>query len=355
MNVSAKIIQSLRILGLSPGATAAEIRSAFRRLARTCHPDVAGRQGARKFEQVAGAYTFLKGLSQEELYQSVATPPPSAGKKKGSRIWRNPLAWSRKKKESSEAENAAQQHSERVEAERLEEAEARRHKARVAAVELVLSRGERTVDAFIARMEEEMRSCDTQDLVLRLTSELPEVRHLALSRLGRLANERRILDTLATLLRRWEIDEKTARLVALLPLDPESRSRLIRDLLGKVRLPDPLLSFLLQLHAEPLDRELLERYLLSVESGGATPSGISLVLRHWPPKAPIPAPVLRVLLAQDDEAVLVPVLGMMKQRAIPCPTGSAERLKALFEHPNVAVRVWSKAIAGVAASAGPRP
>ncbi|MDR2136832.1 MAG: J domain-containing protein, partial [Synergistaceae bacterium] len=67
MSVSMKITHNLRILGLPPNATASEVRSAFRRLARTCHPDIVGKQGARKFEQITGAYTFLKGLTQDEL------------------------------------------------------------------------------------------------------------------------------------------------------------------------------------------------------------------------------------------------------------------------------------------------
>ena len=76
MNLSSEVAYSLRVLGLAPGATAADVRSAFRRLARTCHPDVAGRQGAFRFQQITGAYTFLKGLTPEERRREPAGSGP---------------------------------------------------------------------------------------------------------------------------------------------------------------------------------------------------------------------------------------------------------------------------------------
>jgi len=67
MGVSVEIVQSLRVLGLPSDATADDVRSAFRRLAKTYHPDVAGRQYSRKFEQITKAYIILKELPQEEI------------------------------------------------------------------------------------------------------------------------------------------------------------------------------------------------------------------------------------------------------------------------------------------------
>jgi hypothetical protein len=67
-------------------------------------------------------------------------------------------------------------------------------------------------------------------------------------------------------------------------------------------------------------------------------------LRHWPQGPFFSAPTLRHLLSQEDERVLVPLLRMMKQRSVPCPSWGLERLTAQLSHPNMAVRVWAKAL-----------
>ena len=69
MNLFGEVKASLRALGLEPGATEADVRSAFRRLALTCHPDVVGQGGALRFQQITGAYSLLKGLAPDELRQ----------------------------------------------------------------------------------------------------------------------------------------------------------------------------------------------------------------------------------------------------------------------------------------------
>ena len=51
---------NFKILGLSADASWDEIKSAFRHLARTYHPDIAGTDGARKFSEITEAYMTLK-------------------------------------------------------------------------------------------------------------------------------------------------------------------------------------------------------------------------------------------------------------------------------------------------------
>jgi hypothetical protein len=341
MGVSVKVAHNLRILGLPPGATSSEIRAAFRRLARTCHPDVAGKQGARKFEQITGAYTFLKNLTQDELREGergvpeASSPPaPAAPTPSKAPGWKWRGSWRHKRKERLQAEEDQRQ-------QREQEAEERVRQSRDASAEAVLSAGERALEDLLTRIEREAQSCSTQDLVLRLSSGVPQVRHLALARLGTLVNRRELLDAVLALLQNWEIDEKTARLIASLPLTPENHRTLAKQLVNRsAAMPDSLLVYLLRLQGSgETDQDLLERYLQK-----ASPKGIALILRQWPQESFISPFTLRFLLAQEEPSVLVPLLSLMKQRSIPCPEWAHERLKAHLSHPNAAVRVWAKAL-----------
>ena len=55
MGLPLGLAESFDILGVKPGDNPGEIRSAFRRLALTCHPDVAGSKHAARFERIEGA------------------------------------------------------------------------------------------------------------------------------------------------------------------------------------------------------------------------------------------------------------------------------------------------------------
>lgn len=56
------------ILGVSAQATDQEIKRAYRRLARTFHPDVAGPDGEEKFKEVTHAYEILSDPQKRQLY-----------------------------------------------------------------------------------------------------------------------------------------------------------------------------------------------------------------------------------------------------------------------------------------------
>ncbi|MDR1730487.1 MAG: DnaJ domain-containing protein [Synergistaceae bacterium] len=341
MEISSEIVRSLRILGLSSDATAVDVRRAFRRLAKTCHPDVVGRRGARRFEQIAGAYAFLRSLPPEQFPKDVPepvekTPSPNDKSEKKVSGWYSPLFWRRIFRERSVAKEGQTPRIAR-------DMEEKNRQAREFRIEQVLSRGERTLGEVLSRMREQNREVDTRDLVLRLLSDVPDVRRLALSRLGDLSNRKEVLDALVALLSRWEIDEKTAFQVMSLPLEPKNCRKLTEALTERASaLPDSLLIFLLHLRGPgSVSRELLERYVRNASAGG-----VVLILRYWP-SAPFPfisPETLRVLLAREDEAVLVPLLATLKQRAVPCLPWGEERLKSLLSHPGVAVRVWAKSL-----------
>ncbi len=330
VNHSAEVAYSLRVLGLAPGATAADVRSAFRRLARTCHPDVTGRQGSFRFQEITGAYTFLKGLSAEDLKRC---PSGTSVRQPARRPWPDPFAWYRRRAERAQAEAKAVREAERRE-------EERRSRMRDERVGRILERYERALSEHWAQVEEEADRGFLGELLVRLASPVAAVRHLALGRLGTLANREEVLRAVGELLRRHEIDDRTARLVAGLPLRAECRRRLAEGLACRAGdMPDPLLSALLGLRTglEP-DLGLMDRYLGQAKAGGA-----ALLLRYWPGVPPSDKVLLR-LLTQDDERVLIPLLCAMKQRFPTAARQFHEQLEALLEHPSSAVRVWSRAL-----------
>lgn len=331
MNLSAEVAYSLRVLGLAPGATAADVRSAFRRLARTCHPDVAGRQGAFRFQQITGAYTFLKGLTPEELKRFPSAEPV---RQRTRRPWPDPFAWYRRRADRARAEAESLREVERRE-------EERRARMRDERVERILTRCERALSERWDRAEREADQGFLLDLLVRLASPVAAVRSLALERLGPLANRGEIVQALGEALCRWEPDERTARLVAGLPLTPESRRSLAEELACRAGLlPDFLVAALLGLKTgKRPDPGLMDRYLLH-----AVPSAAALILRYWPEGGRPSDESLRHLLNQDDERVLVPLLCAMKQRFPSTVFRFRERLNALLEHPAPAVRVWCRVL-----------
>ena len=166
VNLSAEVAYSLRVLGLAPGATAADVRSAFRRLARTCHPDVTGRQGAYRFQEITGAYTFLKGLPAEELKRC---PFGASVRQPARRPWPDPLAWYRRRAERAQAEAEAVREAERRE-------EERRSRMRDERVGRVLDRYERALSAHWAQVEAADRGF-LGELLIRLASPVAAVRY----------------------------------------------------------------------------------------------------------------------------------------------------------------------------------
>ena len=70
--------EAMAILGVSPGASAAEVRAAYLRLIRDRHPDVAGddRGTARQAARVNQAYTVIRAALTAAGGSHVPAPPP---------------------------------------------------------------------------------------------------------------------------------------------------------------------------------------------------------------------------------------------------------------------------------------
>jgi curved DNA-binding protein CbpA len=68
-----------RLLELSPGASFAEIKISYRRLARQYHPDVnlSDRQAEDKFIALTEAYKMLLDTVQQEAAENLNKPEPA--------------------------------------------------------------------------------------------------------------------------------------------------------------------------------------------------------------------------------------------------------------------------------------
>lgn len=333
MNLFGEVRASLRALGLEPGATEADVRSAFRRLALTCHPDVVGQGGALRFQQIAGAYSLLKGLAPDELRQL-----SGAGWRQRSLVKRRAstfLDWYRSRRDR------ARQEAE--EARRAEQAEERRQaEERSERVDRVLEQYDRSLSRRLERMSKSADAAQLNDVLSRLRSSVAEVRRLALGRVGTLINRAEVRQAVSDLLCRWDVDEKTARLVGALPMEAVVLRRLAADVASRAgQFPNSLVMSLLALRSRDVlpDPLLMERYLVTVR-----PECVAAILRYWPDGSSPSDAALRRLLDSEDGQVLVPLLSAMKQRfphAVPRFRG---RLKELQEHPAPAVRVWCRVL-----------
>lgn len=72
-----------QVLGLDVGASDADIKAAYRRLARTCHPDLCGPASANRFAELGEAYRFLsdrlkRAALEHDLLASAKTAEPAA-------------------------------------------------------------------------------------------------------------------------------------------------------------------------------------------------------------------------------------------------------------------------------------
>lgn len=85
-----------RVLGLEPTAASDDIKRAFRKLARSCHPDVAGDDpdAAVQFSRIREAYETLSDPERRAQYdRQVARPKRRTAKSHIKSHWRPPGGW----------------------------------------------------------------------------------------------------------------------------------------------------------------------------------------------------------------------------------------------------------------------
>ena len=330
MNAAYEIVENLEILGLTPGSTLKEIRSAFRSLARTCHPDVAGPQSEKAFERITGAYMLLKNLSPE-LLQNPPVPREKAGKSRS----RSPFSWKRREPDREKTQRTARDEAPGSEDEHI----------RGLRLEKALLDAELEMAKLRQQLKTQEEESEVGKLILRLSSTHPTVRMLAVSASVEWIRSPVLQNAVDDMLRRFPPDRDMMLLIPNLARDRELHLRFATVIAGRAGSLDEAAALLfLQWTGALRERgPLLAKFL-------AHPSHAVLTgtLQRWPAKHPVPDDLsLLRLLRIDDEDILLPLLRLL--RGAPAPVWARPRLKNLADaHPSPGVRVWARSIVGSA-------
>lgn len=323
MGVVLELTDCFEILGVQPGAHLREIRSAFRRLALSCHPDIAGPQNAKQFETIAAAYAQLKSATPAQISELVKKQRTHGNSEKGS-----PFSWRKSPPR-------------RQKGERWDERE-RESSKRVR--DLLLEKALVEAELSMARILEKATRKDEQrtspSLAKRLVSAHPGVRALALGALAGSPPEKAVFSAMIEMLRMWPPDDDTVEHILLLDFSGEQKADIAAALSAQSALLSEAsaLALLRWVALLPVKMSVV-RKLLSHPS----PRVLSQALARWSEKSlPDDLTLIRLLRREEDE-VLVPLLRILKDRNV--PVWAYGRVKILAENPvSSAVRVWAQSI-----------
>ena len=218
-NLAFKIDSCFRTLELKPGADGSQIRSAFRRLARTHHPDIAGTFGVQKYEQISNAYSLLKSLTLEELSIFEAQLIRSGNKRESFFT-----KWQRKQVEKKRAREA-ELHEAREEATATKKA---RERALSLRIDYILNKCVREASIICKKNKNELLNNEISDIIIRLEASRYEVRLMAMRNILDYVNNRRIMEALLNMLKRYPITGEALDIVNKLHLPPEFMQNIIR-------------------------------------------------------------------------------------------------------------------------------
>jgi hypothetical protein len=326
-----------KTLGLSADASWDEVKSAFRRLARTYHPDVAGPDGARKFAEITEAYMTLKATispgfakgrvssrRRAEPDSPPAQPPVVREKESIFKVFWNKL-FGHNKVGSHEKEHFDYDLP----------------PARVRFLGSVISRAEFEMQSLMSRRSEVKVRNRTEATLRRLKSKHPSVVMLALQSISyrdatndmrravvehfaRRAPATEILETLLSLFSMTSMSIDLARVLA-------SHSRHFTN--------SDSIMVLKWLKRQNAPKECFAPFL-----SHPSDSVIGAALNGWPQGQNLPETVdILSLLKKNDEVILAPLLRLMKKEKIPMWL-MPSITKIMMEHKSPAVRVWASAI-----------
>jgi hypothetical protein len=319
-------------LGLSSDATWDDVKHAFRRLARTYHPDIAGPSGARKFAEITEAYMALKEaaipgsgkIPTRRAPQARADREAEKGESIFKRLWRVILSFMCKHetKEERSARDGISPATARL-------------------IGGVIARAESEMYAVLSHREEFASRVKSDAIIRRLKSRRPAVTLLALRQLSLSGmNDEAASAAIEHFRRNVPCGEVLEVLLDIFSNSPRREDMIRALLLHAQRFSEQeAVMFLGRLKQWKARTEFMRPFLLH-----KSPAVIAGALSGWPESSILgERSELIILLCKDDEAILIPLLRLLKKE--PLPRWAVGRLLSLMkEHPSAAVRVWASAI-----------
>lgn len=300
-----------RLLGITPHSDWDQVKSAFRRLARTCHPDVAGPESTARFAEINEAYMDIRGF-----LLSGKTP---------ARPLRRPTA---------PAEPRSRARKDRRQATRKSDGEAERQRR----LGVALDEAARRIESLLRRSAERKKE-NLSGHLERLQSHHPAVLLLALDELAPHVDEDPVRRALVELLCRPSLEREVLDRVISLARSGNGEillllSRRVASIDTEVALP------LVRSLRGLTDRASLLTYWLFHSSEKV----VAEALAQWPLSASLPNDLsLSRLLRRDEEILLIPLLRLFYRHGAPAWASFAlKRLAA--DHPSTAVRVWARSV-----------
>ncbi|MDR1579895.1 MAG: J domain-containing protein [Synergistaceae bacterium] len=321
------------ILGLSSDATWDDVKRAFRRLARTYHPDVAGPSGAQKFAEITEAYMTLKEAASPGLgkipnmrrtQRGGADRETGRGESIFKRLWR--MVFSFLHKRETKEENSASDGISPVAA-RL--------------ISGVITRAESEMYGILSHRDEHASRVKSDAIIRRLKSHRPAVTLLALRQLSLSGmNDEAASVAVEHFRRNMPCGEVLEVLLDVFSNSPKRDDMVRALLLHATRFSEQEAVILLgRLKRWKVSAEFLRPFLLH-----KSPAVIAGALSGWPEGTVLgERSELTILLCKDDEVILIPLLRLLKKEKLPRWT-DARLLSLVKEHPSAAVRVWASAI-----------
>lgn len=328
--------ENFKVLGLQSDASWDEVKAAFRRLARMYHPDVAGPEGQRKFKQISEAYNALRESispgyggspsSRPETDVNVEVVKANRGSFIGSIFRKIASIFTRSKARTVETEPESEYEIPQVQ---------------IRYIGSIIAKAEAEIHDLMSHKGEIKSKVETEALMSRVTSRHPGVVLLALKRIsmkdasdglrvGILDHFRKVMPTsevLEALLALFASTQYVPDLSKALAVHSSNFSDADAQMVIKWykwnRAPRECFAGLL---THPSDKV------------------IAAALAAWPQTSdPVAPPELVALLKREDEAVLIPLLRMLKREKLPAAAMSQiERFAS--EHPSQTVKVWASAI-----------
>jgi len=337
-NLAYKINSSFLLLGLKPGADARQIRSAFRRLARTYHPDVAGVFHTKKFEQISSAYLLLKNLTPEELSLcEVKSQPPSSAKSTKESFF---ARWKRsytEKEAKREADLRAKREAE-------EEAKEARERAQSLRIDNILDKCEREISSILKRKHNEKLNREISDIIIRLEASRYEVRLMAARNISKYANAPRILEAFLNMLGKYPLTGEILDTIDKLQWPREFMQKIIKVVSDNARCLEEheIFPFIRKIIFMTADNKNIISKLMEHPSLRITEF---LVARWTFPTLPDENVLKKIFLDVQNEKLIISTLNMLKKYDKNMfPSWLAQKIRDLLAHDSVSVRLWARSV-----------